>query len=139
MSLSRCLLSSAALAGAIFCGATLPRAAFGSKPVTIQLEEKPVFVGQIEEFAVPYVGLAAVVSITAGAASLATAGWRLSSRKLNQAEAQMSTLKQQLSEQEALIEDIKFSQPRLNSAGLEFFLQEDEAPLPQPTIAEAPA
>lgn len=135
MSLSRCLLSSAVLAGTVFCGTTLPLAAFGSKPVTIQLEEKPVFVGQVEEFAVPYIGLAAAISLAAGVASLATAGWRQSSRKLTQAEAQMSALKQQLSEKEAFIEDIKFSQQRLSTSGLEFFLQEDEAQLPQSTIA----
>lgn len=130
MSLSRCLLSSAVLAGTVFCGMTLPLAAFGSKPVTIQLEEKPVFVGQVEEFAAPYIGFATAISLAAGAASLATSGWRQSSRKLSQTETQMSTLKQQLSEKEALIEDIKFSQQRLSTSGLELFLQEDEAPLP---------
>ncbi|MBD2088417.1 hypothetical protein H6F67_00830 [Microcoleus sp. FACHB-1515] len=130
MSLSRCLLSSAVLAGTVFCGMTLPLAAFGSKPVTIQLEEKPVFVGQVEEFAAPYIGLATAISLAAGAASLATSGWRQSSRKLSQTETQMSTLKQQLSEKEALIEDIKFSQQRLSTSGLELFLQEDESPLP---------
>lgn len=129
MSLSRCLLSSAVLAGTVFCGMTLPLAAFGSKPVTVQLEEKPVFVGQVEEFAAPYIGLAAAISLAAGAASLATSGWRQSSRKLSQTETQMSTLKQQLTEKEALIEDIKFSQQRLSTSGLELFL-EDEASLP---------
>ncbi|NJL21253.1 MAG: hypothetical protein HC895_11200 [Leptolyngbyaceae cyanobacterium SM1_3_5] len=109
---------------------TLPLAAFGSKPMTIQLEEKPVFVGQVEEFAAPYIGFATAISLAAGAASLATSGWKQSSRKLNQTETQMSTLKQQLNEKEALIEDIKFSQQRLSTSGLELFLQEDESPLP---------
>lgn len=126
MSLSRCLLSSAVLAGAVFCGTTLPLASFGSKPVTVQFEEKPVFVGKVEEFAGPYLGLATAISLAVGVSSLATAGWRHSSRKLNQVQAQMSTLKQQLSEKEALLEDLKFSDQRLSAAGLEFFLKEDD-------------
>lgn len=138
MSLSRCLISSAVLAGAVFCGTTLPLAALGSKPVTVQFEDKPVFVGQVQEFAGPYLGLATAISLAAGVASLATAGWRHSSRKLGQTEAQMSTLKQQLSEKEALLEDLKFSQQRLSASGLEFFLTEDDAPLPNSIAPIAP-
>jgi hypothetical protein len=127
MSFSRCLLSSALLAGVVFCGSTFPLAALGSKPITIQLGEQQIFVGRIKEFAGPYLGFATAISIGVGAVSLATSGWQQSSRKLGKVEEQMSTLKQQLQEKESLLEDLKFSESRLNASGLKFFLQEDEA------------
>lgn len=130
MNISRCLLSSTLLAGAVFCGSTLPLAALGSKPVTIQLGEKPIFVGAVEEFAAPYLGLATAMSVGAGVVSLATAGWRQSSRKLSLAEEQMSTLKQQLNEKATLIEGLKFSEARLATSGLDGFLEDEARPLP---------
>jgi hypothetical protein len=135
MTFSRCLLSSALLAGVVFCGSTFPLAALGSKPVTIQLGEQQVFVGRIKEFAGPYLGFATAISIGVGAVSLATAGWQQSSRKLGKVEEQMSTLKQQLQEKEALLEDLKFSESRLNASGLQFFLQ-DEAQSDSPAPAQ---
>lgn len=135
MNISRCLLSSTLLAGAVFCGSTLPLAALGSKPVTIQLGEKPIFVGEVEQFAAPYLGLAAAISVGAGVVSLAAAGWRQSSRKLSLAEEQMSTLKQQLDEKATLIEDLKFSEARLTTSGLDDFLEDEALPRSLPLSA----
>jgi len=136
MTFSRCLLSSALLAGVVFCGSTFPLAALGSKPITIQLGEQQIFVGRIKEFAGPYLGFATAISIGVGAVSLATSGWQQSSRKLGKVEEQMSTLKQQLQEKEALLEDLKFSESRLSASGLKFFL-EDKAQDDSSTPAEA--
>lgn len=130
MSFSRCLLSSTLLAGAVFSAATLPLTALGSKSVTIQLEEQPVFIGQVKEMAGPYLGLATAISLGAGIVSLATAGWQQSSRKMSQTEEQMSSLKQQLQENKALIESLKYSDARLEASGLEYFLDD-----PQPVVA----
>jgi hypothetical protein len=126
MNISRCLLPSALLAGVVFCGSTLPLAVLGSQPVTIQLGGKPIFVGRFEEIAAPYLGFATAISLGAGVVNLATAGWRHSSRKLGLAEEQVSTLKQQLSEKATLIEDLKFSESRLSTSGLEMFLEGEE-------------
>lgn len=134
MNISRCLLSSTLLAGAVFCGSTLPLAALGSKPVTIQLGEKPIFVGAVEEFAAPYLGLATAMSVGVGVVSLAAAGWRQSSRKLSLAEEQMSTLKQQLNEKAVLIEGLKFSEARLATSGLDGFLEDEARPQPLSTV-----
>lgn len=122
MSFSRHLLSSVLLAGAVFVAATLPLATLGSKPVAIQLESKPIFTGQFKELAAPYLGLALAMSIGAGATHLAVMRWHQSSQKLGLVKDQMSALKQQLSEQEALIEQLKFSPTRLQASGLEQFL-----------------
>lgn len=125
MSFSKHLLSSVLLAGTIFAAATVPLVTLGSKPVAIQLEGKPVFVGQFKELAAPYMGLVLALSIGAGATNLAVMRWHQSSRKLNLAESEVSTLKQQLNEKEVLIETLKFSPSRLQASGLERFLPED--------------
>ncbi len=135
MNFSRCVLSSTVLAGAVFAVATLPLAMMGSQPVTIQLEREPVFVGQVKELAAPYLGFATAISLGVGVASLATAGWRHSARKYSQAEEQMSALKQQIQEQEMLLENLQFSTSRLSGSGLDFFLQDETA---QPTQPAAP-
>jgi hypothetical protein len=122
MSFSKHLLSSVFLAGAVFVAATLPLATFGSKPVAIQLESKPVFTGQFKELAAPYLGLVLAMSIGAGATNLAVMRWHQSARKLGMVNSQMSALKQQLIEQEALIEHLRFSPTRLQATGLEQFL-----------------
>ncbi|MBF2051012.1 MAG: hypothetical protein EDM05_62480 [Leptolyngbya sp. IPPAS B-1204] len=127
MSFSKHLLSSVLLAGTIFAAATIPLATLGSKPVAIQLEGKPVFTGQFKELAAPYMGLVLALSIGAGATNFAVMRWCQSSRKLNLAESEMSTLKQQLHEQETLIETLKFSPARLQASGLERFLPEESS------------
>ncbi len=124
MSFSKHLLSSVFLAGTVFVAATLPLATFGSKPVAIQLESKPVFTGQFKELAAPYLGLVLAMSIGAGVTNLAVMRWHQSARKLGTVNHQMSALKQQLTEQETLIENLRFSPTRLQASGLEQFLPE---------------
>jgi hypothetical protein len=126
MSFSRHLLSSVFLAGTVFVAATLPLATFGSKPVAIQLESKPVFTGQFKELAAPYLGLVLAMSIGAGVTNLAVMRWHQSARKLGIVNNQMSALKQQLTEQETLIEHLKFSPARLQASGLEQFLPSEK-------------
>lgn len=127
MSFPRYLLSSSLFAATVFSAATFPLAAMGSQPLTIQLEEQPVFAGQIKELAGPYVGLATVISLGAGVASMAMMSWSQSSRKLGQAEEEMSALRQELQKRESQIERLKFSDSKLAAAGLESFLDSEEA------------
>lgn len=127
MSFPRHLLSSAFLAGAVFVAATLPLATLASKPVAIQLESKPVFTGQFRELAAPYLGLVLAISLGTGATNLAVMRWFQSSRKLGLAENQMSALKQQMLEQAALIENLKFTPARLQASGLDQFLPNETA------------
>ena len=126
MTFPKHLLSSVFLAGAVFVAVTLPLATYGSKPVAIQLEGKPVFTGQFKELAAPYLGLALVLSIGAGATNLSVMQWHQSARKLGVINHQMSALKQQLVEQEALIEHLRFSPARLQATGLEQFLPNEQ-------------
>lgn len=124
MTFSRNLLSSVLLAGAVFAIATLPLAMFGAKPVAVQVEGKPAFAGPFRDLSTPYLGLALAMSIGAGVTHLSLNGWRHAARQLNRAEEQLTTLKQQVSEKDVLIESLTFSPQRLQVAGLEQFLQE---------------
>jgi hypothetical protein len=125
MSFFRHLLASVLLSGTVFAATTLPLVTFGSKPVAIQLEGRPVFIGQFKDLAAPYLGLALALSIGAGVTNLAVLRWYQSSRALGLATDRLSALKQQLTEAEALVETLKFSPTRLQAAGLERFLQEE--------------
>lgn len=138
MSFSRCLLTSTVLAGVVFSAATLPLTVTGSKLVTIQWEEETVFTGQLKELAAPYLSLVTAMSLGLGAISLATLGWRRTSQKLASTEEKMTVLTHQLKEQDILLEDLKFSPVKLDTQGLEFFLQdESQVSKPSPVMTSA--
>ena len=144
MSFPRHLLASSLFAAAVFSAATFPLAAMGSQPLTVQLDEQPMFAGQIKELAGPYVGLATVISLGAGVASMAMMSWSQSSRKLGDAEDEMSGLRQELQNKENQIERLRFSDSKLAAAGLESFLEPKEVAVTatlstSEAVAEPPA
>jgi len=128
--LKKFLLTPVVLSATVFGALTLPLALLGQQPVTIQLQKEPVFQGQLRDVATPYLGLATAVSVGAGLASVAVTGWRLSTRKSSQVEAQLSAIAQHLQEKEAQLEALKLSESRLCAAGLSAFIDE-EVPLEQ--------
>ncbi len=136
-SLGKFVLPTALISGAIFSSLTLPLILFGSEQITIQLKQEPIFIGRLRDIAAPYLGAAAAIGLVAGAATVGITGWRQSSRKSGQVEAQLADLQQHLQEKETQIEAILMSDPRLQATGLGFFLEET-APIPQ-LAAPAPA
>jgi len=98
--------------------------------VTIQLQDKQVFHGQLRDVAMPYLGLAGALSLGAGIATVAVTGWQLSTRKSVAVELQLSGLEQNLKEKEELLEQLKLSKSRLETTGLSAFL-DDEVKLEQ--------
>ncbi|PIG94040.1 hypothetical protein [Gloeocapsopsis sp. IPPAS B-1203] len=111
------------LSTGIFATLTLPLALLGSKPVAIQLQEEPVFHGKLRDISTPYLGLASLLSLGTGVASVAVAGWQQSSRKSAQVEQQLSGLQQRLQEKEEQLEQLKLSESRLATVGLNSFLE----------------
>ena len=128
--LKKFVLTPVVVSAAVFAAMTLPLAIFGSKPVTIQLQQEPVFQGQLRDVATPYLGLATALSLGAGVASLAVTGWRISTRKSSQAEAQLLDLTQNLKQKEELLEALQLSESRREASGLSAFVDE-EVPLQQ--------
>jgi hypothetical protein len=127
--LKKLVLTPIVVSAAVFATLTLPLAFFGTKPVTIQLQEEPIFYGKLRDVAAPYLGLASVVSLGAGLASVAVTGWRRSTRKSSQVEAQLSNLAQDLREKEAQLEALKLSESHLEASGLSAFLDEPVIPV----------
>jgi hypothetical protein len=130
--LNKFILTPVLLSATVLAILTLPLVLFSKEPITIQLQEEPVFQGQLREISTPYLCLASVLSLGAGVASVAFSGWRQSSRKSSQVEAQLSNLAQNIQEKEAQIEALKRSELQLADSRLETFL--DEAAFAKPLL-----
>ncbi len=135
--LKKLILTPVIVSAAVFATLSLPLIFFGPKPVTIQLSEEPIFTGKLRDIAAPYLGLASILSLGAGCASVAITGWRSSTRKSSQVEAQLSNLAQNLREKEAQLEALKHSESQLEAAGLSAFLDEPtlDEPVKTPKIS----
>jgi len=123
--LKKFLFTPIILSTAVFSALTLPLAFFGDQEVTIQLQEEPVHHGKLRDVATPYLGLASVLAIGTGIATIAVTGWRQSSKKSAQAEEQLSDLERNLQEKEQLLEELKLSKSQLAAAGLNNFLEKE--------------
>ncbi|HEY9653203.1 MAG TPA: hypothetical protein V6C95_21270 [Coleofasciculaceae cyanobacterium] len=133
LTLKQYVLTPVILSAAVFSALTLPLAAFGSKPVTIQFQEEPVFSGQLRDVAMPYLGFATALSLGTGLASIAVTGWQQSTRKSSQVEEELSTLAQNLKEKEEQLQSLLFSESRLSASHLNAFIDED---LPLTSVQE---
>ncbi len=124
--LKKFLFTPIILSTAVFSALTLPLAFFGDQEVTIQLQEEPVHHGKLRDIATPYLGLASVLGVGTGIATIAVTGWRQSSKKSAQAEEQLSDLERNLQEKEQLLEELQLSKSRLAAAGLNNFLEQEK-------------
>ena len=143
MGFPKSLMTSAVLSGVVFCSATVPLAALNSNTVTVQVNEQPILMGQIQDFAPPYLGFATLLSLGTGIVSLSALGWRQAAKKLDSTTDRAKSLEQKLQEQAYAIENLKFSDRRLIASGLNTFLTEEaqtqttvqaEALAPQNTV-----
>jgi uncharacterized membrane protein len=123
--LSKFVLAPVLLSTTVLVILTLPLCFFGKKTVTVQFQEEPVFQGQLRDISTPYLCLASVLSLGAGVASIAFTGWRRSSRKSSQIEAQLSDLTRSIQEKEAQIEALQFSESQLVDTQLPTILPEE--------------
>ncbi|HEY9908111.1 MAG TPA: hypothetical protein V6D18_10985 [Thermosynechococcaceae cyanobacterium] len=110
--------------------------ALGSKSVEIELQKEHVFAGQLKDIASPYLGVAAVISLGAGAACLSMSGWRKSSSKSAQTEEQLSKLQQDLKDKETQLEELRLSELHLQATGLNTFLDPADVQI-LPLVAES--
>ncbi|MGQ4647086.1 hypothetical protein [Lyngbya aestuarii] len=126
--LKKFVLAPVILSASVFAALTLPLALLGSKTISVQMQKEPVFNGEIRDIATPYLGLATLLSLGAGVASVALTGWQQSARKSAQVEEKLSGLAQQLQEKEEQLKELKLSESRLKTSGLkEFLAQETES------------
>ncbi|MGB5961231.1 MAG: hypothetical protein WBG73_11275 [Coleofasciculaceae cyanobacterium] len=122
--LNKFVLTPVLLSATVLAILTLPLVFLNKKPITIQLQEEPVFQGQLRDISTPYLCLASVLSLGVGVASAAFLGWQNSSRKSSQIEAQLSTLARKIQEKEAQIQALQSSELQLADTQLSTFLDE---------------
>lgn len=133
--LKKFVLAPIVISAAVFGTLTLPLAILGKQPIEIQFQKEPLFQGQLRDVATPYLGLATVLSLGTGFASIAFSGWRRSNYKSSEVEAQLSDLARNLKEKEAQLEALKLSESRLVTSGLSAFVDEN---LPLEPVVKTP-
>jgi len=121
------LLPAALISCATFSCLTLPLAAYGSKTITIDFQKEQIFAGKLRDIATPYLGIAAAVSLGAGAAGLSMREWSSSSKRSSQIKNQLTQLKSELQLKEKQIEELQLTDSFLETSGLNNFLEPEKA------------
>lgn len=134
--LKKFVLTPLVISGAVFAVLASPLSVVGSNTVTIYFQKEPLFQGKLREISTPYLLLAAALSGGAGIASIAINGWKLSSKKSSQAQAQVLELVQNLKEKEAQLEALQISETRIEEAGLTAYV--NEGTLQNEPVSEQP-
>lgn len=147
--LSSVLLPAVFVSSAVFSTLTIPFALIRSEPVTVELpfysgEIQPIFDGQHNEVAMPYIGFSIVVSVGAGIATVEVNRRWQKSRKLAREKELLSTSQLLSGENEASPEAVKLPEyrPEADAAvAVIDFSDKDKVyshqPLIQPSIPEA--
>lgn len=121
------ILSATLTSCAVFSCLTLPLAVSGSNSVAIEFQKEQIFTGKLKDIALPYLGVAAVVSLGAGAASLSMREWSSSSKRSTQAQKQLVQLQTELQLKEKQIEELQLTDSFLEASGLNSFLDPERA------------
>lgn len=130
------LVAPVAISAAVFATLTLPLNLFGSKPVTVQVQEEPLFFGELKEFAPQYLGVAGFLSAGVGLTSIAMMGWQQSNRKSAVVEQKLARLSQTLEEKQKLLDNIRSSQSQLDASGLQNWLDKQATQLTNTPVSQ---
>lgn len=133
------ILPAALLTGSLFTALTVPLALtgqqMGTKPLDIRFQDEQVYGGTVADAAVPYLGLAAALSLAAGGVTLGVGQWRRSLQSSKQSSEQVLSLEQQLKQTQVDLEEALFADTQLQSSGLSFFLSDSPiSTVPAPTF-----
>ena len=104
------------ISATVFAALTLPVGWFGAQPLSIKVQEEQLFYGHVRDAATPYLTLATVISLGAGMASVAIAGWQQSAQHSSQLQSQLSDLAQQIQKKEELLEKLRLSESQQDVA-----------------------
>jgi hypothetical protein len=122
--------------GAVFTALAAPVVMFGSEKLAIKQGETTVFSGDVRSAALPYLGLAGLVSAGLGLSGVAVGGWRKTAKRAAQLDNSVARMQQQLVEKDQYLRNALTSDAYLERSGLDFFLA-DEGGVPTPEVAPA--
>ncbi len=122
------VLPSTLLSCTVFSGLTAPLAILGPNSINIEFQRENIFAGRLKDIATPYLGIAGLMSLGAGAVTLSVAEWRRSARKSVRVESQLAELQKELKEKNIQIDELRLSESYLATSGLKSFLEPEAKP-----------
>jgi hypothetical protein len=125
--LKKVFLPAALTTGAVFAALTAPMFVFAAQPAKVQVLGAELAGEQVQDYAVPYLGLAGLVSAGIGVSGAAVMGLRRSSKQSSYLEAQREVMQRQLDERTTYLQQTLSSDSYLAKSGLDFFLDDEMA------------
>jgi hypothetical protein len=125
--LKKVFLPAALTTGAVFAALTAPMFVFAAQPAKVQVLGAELPGEQIQDYAVPYLGLAGLVSTGIGVSGVAVVGLRRSSKQSSRLDAQREVMQRQLDERTTYLQQALSSDSYLAKSGLDFFLDDEMA------------
>lgn len=129
--LSKAFFISACIGGSLFAVANAPLALWKSQTVQVQVQNRVVFESELNDVSGPYLGIAGALSGAVGLGIFGVTGWRFAATKIEEEEARKTQLEKDLQTHEARLEQLTFSDTRLQAGGLESFLEKRDTPVVQ--------
>jgi hypothetical protein len=134
--LKKVFLPAALTTGAVFAALTAPMFVFAAQPAKVQVLGAELPGEQIQDYAVPYLGLAGLVSTGIGVSGAAAMGLRRSSKQSSHLEAQREVMQRQLDERTIYLQQALSSDSYLAKSGLDFFLDDEMAAAKQTAVTQ---
>jgi hypothetical protein len=121
---------------AVFVALTAPMFVFAAQPAKVQVLGAELPGEQVRDYAVPYLGLAGLVSTGIGLSGAAVMGLRRSSKQANSLDEKREVIQRQLDERTTYVEQALSSDSYLAKSGLDFFLDDEITVAKQTAIAQ---
>jgi hypothetical protein len=123
--LKKVFLPAALTTGAVFAALTAPMFVFAAQPAKVQVLGSELSGERVQDYAVPYLGLAGLVSTGIGVSGVAAMGLRRSVKQSNSIDEQLELVRRQVDERTTYLQSALSSDSYLTESGLNFFLDDE--------------
>jgi hypothetical protein len=134
--LKKVFLPAVLTTGAVFAALTAPMFVFAAQPAKVQVLGAELPGEQVQDYAVPYLGLAGLVSTGIGLSGAAVMGLRRSSKQASSLEEKREIMQRQLDERTTYLQQALSSDSYLAKSGLDFFLDDGIASAKRPAVTQ---
>jgi hypothetical protein len=123
--LKKVFLPAALTTGAVFAALTAPMFVFAAQPAKVQVLGSELSGERVQDYAVPYLGLAGLVSTGIGVSGVAAMGLRRSVKQSNSMDEKLERVRRQVDERATYLQSALSSDSYLTESGLNFFLDDE--------------
>jgi hypothetical protein len=134
--LKKVFLPAALTTGAVFVALTAPMFVFAAQPAKVQVLGAELPGEQVRDYALPYLGLAGLVSTGIGLSGAAVMGLRRSSKQASSLDEKREVMQRQLDERTTYVQQALSSDSYLAKSGLDFFLDDEMAVAKQAAVTQ---